>query len=216
MKLTRDQEKETGKDSKDKDNEQGKEDEGTNESSKGLEDETKSPIKPPAKPEPQPKKCTKGDVDEGMEGTTNEETSFPHIMEACCKVHKPRRCPTKRARADDCQANLASVRTRAAGDFGTQFMQERQDIIAITNQTLVARMFISLGLNDKIVATVDEQGYNISQPLSCLDQTGIEELVSANCKPGGMKDGTHNLGINFPFNPRRSSWVRALLLSTPA
>ncbi len=102
MKLTRDQEKETGKDSKDKDNEQGKEDEGTNESSKGLEDETKSPIKPPAKPEPQPKKCTKGDVDEGMEGTTNEETSFPHKLEACCKVHKPRGRPTKRARADDC------------------------------------------------------------------------------------------------------------------
>ncbi len=109
------------------------------------------------------------------------------------------------------------MRTRAAGDFGTQFMQERQDIIAITNQTLVARMFISLGLNDKIVnATVDEQGYNISQPLSCLDQTCIEELVSANCKTGGMKDGTSNLGINFPFNPRRSSWVHALLLSTPA
>ncbi len=67
----------------------------------------------------------------------------------------------KRAGADDQQANSASLRARAAGDFGTQCMQEHQVIFVVANSTLVTRMFISLGLNNEIVdAIVDEHGYN--------------------------------------------------------
>ncbi len=66
-------------------------------------------------------------------------------------------------------------------------------------RTLVARMFISVGLNDNIIDTiVDEQGYNTPHALSCLDKKSVDQLVSAIHKSGGMKDGTHNPGINVP------------------
>ncbi len=117
-------------------------------------------MKPPTKPETQPKKRTKDNDNEGMEGTADEETPFPHKAEVHCKVCKPSGLPTKRARADNRQVKLASVRARAAGDFDTQCMQERQDIIAIANKTSVARMFFSMGLNKIVDAIVDELGYN--------------------------------------------------------
>ncbi len=44
-------------------------------------------------------------------------------------------------------------------DFGTPCLQEHQAVFAGAYQTSVARMFLALGLNDKIVdAIVDEQG----------------------------------------------------------
>ncbi len=53
------------------------------------------------------------------------------------------------------------------------------------HRTVVARMFISLGLADDIVDTImDKQGYNTPHALSCLDKMGVEMLVSAICKPG--------------------------------
>ncbi len=61
-------------------------------------------------------------------------------------------------------------------------------------------MFLSLGLSKEIVdAIVDEQGFNTPQALNRLDEKGVKQLVSAICKPGGMKDGTCNLGINVPL-----------------
>ncbi len=61
-------------------------------------------------------------------------------------------------------------------------------------------MFLSLGLSDEIVdAIVDEQGYNTSHALNRLDKKGVEQLTSAICQPGGMKDGTHNPGFNVPL-----------------
>ncbi len=86
-------------DSKDEEDEQGKEDDMTNKSSKGPKDETKSPMKPPAKPEP--KKCNKINCDEGMEGTANDEDSIPFKVEANHKECKPQGRQIKRAGADN-------------------------------------------------------------------------------------------------------------------
>ncbi len=86
--MTREEEKETGKDSDGNEDEQGKEDEGTDDSSKGLKDETNSPMKPTAGLEPEPKKHSKANCNEGMEGTADEETQFPH------KVEESRREPS--------------------------------------------------------------------------------------------------------------------------
>ncbi len=86
--MTREEEKETGKDSEEGEDDQGEEDEGTDDSSKGLEDETKSPMKPPAKLEPQLMKCSKADDNEGMEGMADEETSFPCSVEVNCRECK--------------------------------------------------------------------------------------------------------------------------------
>ncbi len=108
-------------------------------------------MKPPAKLKPQPKKCSNADDNEEKKGTAIEDDLFPCKVEACCKVHKPGGCINKRAGADDHKSHKASARMRAAGDFGTQCMQEHQVILAVANQTLVARMFISLGLNNKML-----------------------------------------------------------------
>ncbi len=73
-------------------------------------------------------------------------------------------------------------------------------MFAIAYQTLVARMFLALGLKNEIVdAIIDEQVYNTSHALSCLDWKCVEQLVSAICKPCGMKDGTCNPGMNVPL-----------------
>ncbi len=61
-------------------------------------------------------------------------------------------------------------------------------------------MFLSFGLADNIVnAIVDKQGYNTPHALSRLDKKGVEQLVTAICKPGRMKGGTWNPGINVPL-----------------
>ncbi len=80
--ITREEEKGTGKDSKDDKEKEGKEDEGTFDSSKGIKEETKSPMKPPVELEIQSKKCNKANDNEGKEGTANEEDPFPHKVEA--------------------------------------------------------------------------------------------------------------------------------------
>ncbi len=135
-----------------------------------------------------------------MEGTADEENPFLCKVDACCKVCKPGGCPTKGAGADDRTSHLASAKARAAGDFGTPQMQEHQAMFVVAYWTSVARMFISLGLNDKIVdSIVDEQGINTPHALSHLDQKGVEQLVSAIHKPDGIKDGTCNPGINVPL-----------------
>ena len=69
---------------------------------------------------------------------------------------------------------------------------------ATVNRTAVARMFISLGLANKIVnAIVDAQGFDNPQALSILDEEGVEQLVSAIYKPRGMKRCTQNPSINI-------------------
>ncbi len=66
-------------------------------------------------------------------------------------------------------------------------------------------MFLSLGLSDEIVdVIVDEQGYNTPHAHNCLDKKGVEQLVSAIHKPGGMKDGTCNPGINVPLQSQEN------------
>ncbi len=98
-------------------------------------------------------------------------------MEESYKVHKPSECPTKGARADNCLNHLASAKARATGDYDTPCTQEHQAMFVIASWTLVARMFISLGLNDKIVnAIVDEQGYNTSHALSHWTKTLLSSL----------------------------------------
>ncbi len=68
-------------------------------------------------------------------------------------------------------------------------------------------MFISLGLADDIVdAIVDEQGYNTPHALSCLDKKGAKQLVNMICKPGRMKGGTRNPGIDAPL------WSQEIIL----
>ncbi len=41
--------------------------------------------------------------------------------------------------------------------------------------------------------------YLVSQALSCLDEKGVEQLVSAIPKPGQRKSGTQNPSINIPL-----------------
>ncbi len=58
----------------------------------------------------------------------------------------------------------------------------------------------SFGLSNKIVdAIVDEQAYNTAHAINRLDKKGVEQLISTICKPGGMKDRTHNPCINVPL-----------------
>ncbi len=102
--LAREEEKETGKESEDYKNEQQDEDEGSAYSSKGIKEETKSPMKPTAKSEPQPKTHSKVDDNKGMEGMADEENPFQHKMDTHCMVRKPGGCQTKGVRTDDSQA----------------------------------------------------------------------------------------------------------------
>ncbi len=95
---------------------------------------------------------------------------------------------------------MASQMARAAGDFGTPRICERQAMFAQAYKTSVSRMFVSLGLADDIVdAIVDEQGYYTPHALSCLDKKSVEQLVNAINKPGGLKGGTRNPGLNVPL-----------------
>ncbi len=143
------------------------------------------------------KKKPAKDPDKGKEGTTDNEDPFPHKVELCCKECKPRGCPTKRAGAECHTDCLASKMARLAGDFATLCNRECQAMYAAAYRTLVSRMFISLGLSNEIVnAIIDEQGYNTPHAQNCLDKKGFKQLVLAICKPGGMKDGTCNPGIN--------------------
>ncbi len=121
-------------------------------------------------------------------------------MEASCKEHEPRGQATIGARAGSRTDCSASKLARSAGDFGTPQNRERQAHFAAAYRLSVSRMFLSLGLSNKIVdAIVDEQGYNTPHALNHLDKKEVEQLVSAIRKPGGMKDGTHNPGINVPL-----------------
>ncbi len=121
-------------------------------------------------------------------------------MKARCKECKPGGCPTLRAGAESRTDCSASESARVAGDFGTPQNRERQVHYAATCELLVTRIFLSLGLSDKIVnAIVDEQGYNTPHTLNGLDKKGVKQLVSAIRKPGGMKDSTRNPGINVPL-----------------
>ncbi len=130
----------------------------------------------------------------------DEDELFPSKVDAHCKVHKQTDCPRKGA-TDECHMEcLASQRTRAAGDVGIPRNCKHQAMYAQAYRTSVARMFLSLGLDKDIVDTiVDNQGYNSPHALSCLDKKGVEQLVTAICKPGRMKSGTQNPGINVPF-----------------
>ncbi len=89
---------------------------------------------------------------------------------------------------------------KSAGDFGTPRNIERQAHFAAAYRILVSRMYLSLGLSEEIVdAIVNEQGYNTPHALNRLDKKGVEQLVSAIPKSGGMKDGTCNPGISVPL-----------------
>ncbi len=76
-------------------------------------------------------------------------------------------------------------------------------------------MFLSLGLADDIIdAIVDELGYSAPHALSHLDKKGVEQLMNAIRKPGKMKGGTWNTGINVPLWLQSLLWAHALLPST--
>ncbi len=74
--MTREEEKETGKESEDDEDKQDKKDEGIDSSSNGIEEKAEFPMKPPAKPKTQTKKHSKVNDNEGMEGTADEENLF--------------------------------------------------------------------------------------------------------------------------------------------
>ncbi len=122
----------------------------------------------------------------------DDDQPIPYKRDAHQRECEPGKCPDVRARA--------SKVTKSAGDFSTLCNRERQAHFAAAYRILVSRMFLSLGLSNKIVdAIVDEQGYNTPHALNRLDKKGVEQLVSAIPKPGGMKDGTCNPGINVPL-----------------
>ncbi len=157
------------------------------------------PLKPPTRSKGATKKKASEDPDEGKEGTA-DDIPIPRKMEARCKERKPGGRPTTGARAGSRTDRSASKSARLAGEFGTLQNMERQAHFAAAYRILVSRMFLSLGLSDKIVnAIVDEQGYNTPHALNRLDKKGVEQLVSAIRKPAGMKGGTHNPGIIVPL-----------------
>ncbi len=138
------------------------------------------------------------DPDEGKEGMA-DDIPIPHKMKARRKERKPRGRPTLRDGAESCTNCSASESARAAGDFGTLQNRECQAHYATAYKLSVTRMFLSLGLSNEIVdAIMDEQGYNTPHALNHIDKKGVKQLVSAIRKPGGMKDGTCNPGINVP------------------
>ncbi len=88
----------------------------------------------------------------------------------------------------------------SAGDFANPWELECQAMYMSTHRTSIARTFISLGLvNDIVDAIMNKQGYNTPHALSCLEKKGIEMLVSAVHKPGGIKSRTLNPNINIPL-----------------
>ncbi len=145
------------------------------------------------------KRKSNEDQDEGKEGTA-DDIPIPCKMEACHKECKPGGRPTTGAGAGSSTDRSASESARLAGDFGTPRNVEHQAHFAKAYKLSVSRMFLSLGLSDEIVnAIVDEQGYNTPDALNRLHKKGVKQLVSTIRKPGGMKDGTCNLGINLPL-----------------
>ncbi len=157
-------------------------------------------MKPPVKVRLTTKKRFADDLDEGKEGTADDEESLPCKVDVRHKECKTGGCPTKRGGADRHRDCSASKTARAARDFGTPQNRELQAMYAATYRTLVSMMFLSLGLSNQIVnAIVDEQCYNTPQALNCLDKKGVKQFVLVIGKPGGMKDGTCNLGINVPL-----------------
>ncbi len=66
--VAREEEKETSKESVDDKDKRDEEDEGSDSSSKEIEGETESPMKPPANPDPQNKKHSKVNENKGKEG----------------------------------------------------------------------------------------------------------------------------------------------------
>ncbi len=145
------------------------------------------------------KKKASKNPDKGKEGTA-DDIPIPRKMDACRKEREPGGHPTIRVGAGSRTDGSASKLARSAGDFGTPQNMERQAHFAAAYRLSVSRIFLSLGLSDKIVdAIVDEQGYNTPHALNRLDKKGVEQLVSVIRKPGGMKDGTRNPGINVPL-----------------
>ncbi len=107
----------------------------------------------------------------------NEENPFPHKVDVHQKVCKPGGSPSKGAGADDYPSHLASAKARATGDFCTPRTQEHMAMFAVAYRTLVTRMFISLGLNNKIInAVVKEQGYNTTKASNNLSLTSANLL----------------------------------------
>ncbi len=130
----------------------------------------------------------------------NNDDSSPRDMEAHCKVREKGVHPHKGTTNECRMEHSASQMARAGGDFGTPRNCKHQAISTQAYRTSVSRMFISLDLaNDIVDAIMEEQGYNTPHALSCLDKKGIEQLVTAICKPGGMKGGIWNTGINVPL-----------------
>ncbi len=185
----------------DEEEDKDKDSHSSNDSSSSSREQSKDeqPTKPPTRSKGAMKRKPNVDPDKGKEGTA-DDIPIPCKMEVHCKECKPRGRPTLRAGAESCTNCSASKLARAAGDFGAPQNRERQAHYAAACKLLVTRMFLSLGLSDEIVdAIMDEQGYNTPHALNCFDKKGEEQLISVILKPGGMKDGTHNLGINVPL-----------------
>ncbi len=67
-----------------------------------------------------------------------------------------------------------------AGDFGNPLMLEHCAMFEAAYRTAIFRVFISLGLANKIIdAIVNEQGYSTPLKFSCLGKKVIKMLVSA-------------------------------------
>ncbi len=182
----------------DDDNDKSRSGDESSSSSGDPSDDDKEP-KPPARSKGATKKKTSEDMDEGKEGTA-DDIPIPRKMEARRREREPGWRPTTGAGAGSRTDRSASESARLAGDFGTPRNRERQAHFATAYRLSVSRMFLSLGLSDEIVdAIVDEQGYNTPHALNRVDKKGVKQLISAICKPGGMKDGTRNLGINVPL-----------------
>ena len=168
-------------------------------SSSGEASDDDKQAKLPTRSKGASKRKTSEDLDEGKEGTA-DDIPIPRKTDARRKEREPGGRPTTGAGAGSRTDRSASESARSAGDFGTPRNRERQAQFAAAYKLSVSRMFLSLGLSDEIVdAIVDEQGYNTPHALNRLDKKGVEQLVSAIRKPGGMKDGTRNPGINVPL-----------------
>ena len=188
-----------GQDHDDDDEDSNDDDASSSSDGEGSEAEGEDDRKPPARSQGAQRDKPNEDPDEGREGTA-DDMHVPRRGETRRREREPGGRPDSRARAERRTDRSASESARAAGDFGTPRNRERQANFAKASRISVSRMFISLGLSDEIVdAIVDEQGYNTAQALSRLDKKGVEQLVAAIRKPGGMKDGTRNPGINVPL-----------------
>ncbi len=154
---------------------------------------------PPTRSEGEGKGKATEDPDEGKIGPA-DDMHVPRKADARRKEREPGGRPERGAGAERRTNRSASESARAAGDFDTPRNRLRLADYAVASRLSVSRMFTHLGLSDEIVdAIVDEQGYNNPYALSRLDKKGVEQLVTAIRKPGGMKEGARNPGINVPL-----------------